>query len=99
MKHKLVVLASILAIVVSTVLCVRAYDRYQVHARADAAIKHSQQAAENYKHEQLQKAAVAAEKKRLTDECAKETAYYNNLTPAQKAKLAAPTCANLPIVE
>jgi hypothetical protein len=94
MKHKLVVALSILAIIVSTVVAVRAYDHYQVHAHAVAAAKAANQAA----HDKLESAAVAANKKHIDEECTKEVTYYNGLTPAQKTKVSAPAC-DLQIVQ
>lgn len=88
MRHKLVIALSILAIFTTGIVCAEIYHNAQVQKRAEQAKVNVEKAIVELKR----KEAIRFQQQKLDDECKKSESAYQQLTPAQKAKTAAPDC-------
>lgn len=94
-KHVLIIVVCAIVVFTLGALSNKAWNSQVVRQHA-AAAKQATIAADAKRR---QADAVADEKARLKAECDKETAYYNALTPAVKAKQAAPECTTIQVVQ
>lgn len=88
MKHKIVAAVCIAVIVTLAVIGVSTWHTEQVQEHVKAAKAY---AAQQY-HDQLQKAAVAAEKRRVNDLCHSDQNFYDTQTPVYKKANPRPEC-------
>lgn len=94
MKHRIVAVACVATILVLVIVGVSTWHTQQVQDRVKAAQAYARQ---QY-HDQLQKAAVAAEKKRVNDLCHQDQAFYDVQSVAYRKVTARPVC-DLKVVE
>lgn len=94
MKHKIIYVLTVLAIIISTVACVRAWDHYQVQARAVATANRIAKE----KQAQLTQSAVDSEKKRVNAQCHTNQAFYDSQSVTYRKANARPVC-DLPLAQ
>lgn len=94
MKHKVVTIICLSIAAVLFIIAAVTWNSQQVKVRVEQAKTYAQQ---EY-NEQLRKAAIATEKKRLHDQCIKQQQFYDGQSVAYQKSTPRPKC-DLDIVE